>query len=136
MAVSGGAGGRFVGWGPVLSVGNPTVSAVTRRHRGVFGHVLAHRNRVRVAQVSYSDDLGSVIQVFRENRDLLVLGGVWALREIRGPNRQKKCDPPKIDKKVEIFIFRCGFKKMCSRLKQSDFFSSSAPGAPYRGRAH
>ena len=61
MAVLGGAGGHFVSWGPVLSVRDPTdkktVLAITRRHRGVFGNVLAHRNRVRVAQISYYDDV-------------------------------------------------------------------------------
>ena len=57
--------GRFGGrWGPFRQLGTgsvyqepdgrKTVSAVTRRHRGVFGNVLAHWNRVRVAQLSYS----------------------------------------------------------------------------------
>ena len=62
MAVLGGAGDHFVSWGPVLSVRDPTdkktVFAITRRHRGVFGNVLPHRNRVRVAELSYSDDVG------------------------------------------------------------------------------
>ena len=62
MAVLWGAGGHFVGWGLLLSVGDPTdkktVLAVTGRYGAVFGNVLAHRNRVRVAQLSYSDDAG------------------------------------------------------------------------------
>ena len=62
MAVFGGAGGHFVGWGLVLSVRDPTdknlLLAVTRRHLRVLGDVLAHQNRVRVAQLSYSDDVG------------------------------------------------------------------------------
>ena len=33
-----------------------TFLAVTRRHRGVFGEFLAHRKRVRIAQLSYSRD--------------------------------------------------------------------------------
>ena len=47
--------------------------------------------------------LGSFTRVFRENRDLLVSGGVWALREIPGPNRQKTLDPQK-SKKVLFFV--------------------------------
>ena len=136
----GGAGGHFVSWGPVLSVRNPTnkkpVLAITRRHRGVFGNVLAHRNRVRVAQLSYSDDVGGFHPSFLRNRDLLVFGGVSALREIPGPNRQKNFDPKKIGKKIRNFYFSLRFQEICSRQKQSDFFSSSAPAAPYKGRAH
>ena len=49
--------------------------------------------------------LGGFTRVFRENLDLLVSGGVWALREIPGPNRQKKFDPPKIEQHVENFTF-------------------------------
>ena len=68
MAILAGVGGHFVGWGPVLSVRDPTnkkpVSVVTRRHSGFFGNVLAHLahlahlNRVRVAQLSHVDDVG------------------------------------------------------------------------------
>ena len=54
--------------------------------------------------------LGSFTRGVRENRDLLVFGGVWALGEILGPNQQKKFGPEKIEKHVEIF-FRRGFKK-------------------------
>ena len=38
-------------WGPEMAV-----LAVTRRYRGVFRIFLAHRKRVRVAQLSYSRD--------------------------------------------------------------------------------
>ena len=55
--------------------------------------------------------VGGFNRVFRENRDLLSFGGLWALAEIPGPNRPKNSDPPKIEKQVEQFIFRCGFKK-------------------------
>ena len=41
--------------------------------------------------------LGGCIRVLRENRELLVFGGVWALGEILGPNRQKKIDPQNIE---------------------------------------
>ena len=64
--------------------------------------------------------LGGFTRGFRENRDLLVFGGVWALREIPGPNRPKNFDTPKIEKKSIFFLLR--FEKMCSRQKQSDFF--------------
>ena len=37
--------------------------------------------------------LGVFIRVFRENPDLLVFEEVWALKEIPGPNRQKKLTP-------------------------------------------
>ena len=61
--------GRFWGrWGPFRQLGTgsvcygpnrqKTVLAIARRHQGVFGNVLAHRNRVRGAQLSYSDDVG------------------------------------------------------------------------------
>ena len=43
--------------------------------------------------------LGGFGRIFQENRDLLVCGGVWA------PTQKKS-------KRVEIFIFRCGFKKI------------------------
>ena len=90
MAVLGGDGGHFVSWGLVLSVGDPTdkktFSAVTWRHRVVFGNGLAHRNCVRLPQLSYSDNVGEFHPSFSRNRDLLVFGGVWALREGPGPN--------------------------------------------------
>ena len=61
--------GRFGGgWGPFRRLGTgcvcwepnrqKTVSSLTRRHRSVFGNVLARRNCVCVAQFSYSDDVG------------------------------------------------------------------------------
>ena len=81
---SGGAWGPFrrlgtgcVGSGPNRQ--NP-VSAATRRHR----EVLAHRNRARVAQLSYSDNVGWFYPSFREIRELLVFGGLGDLEECRG----------------------------------------------------
>ena len=79
--------------------------------------------------------LGGFTQVVRENRDLLVFGGVWALKETPGPNRQKNFHPQKIEKKPK-FLFSIPVSKKGFSSKQSGFFSSSAPGAPYRGRAH
>ena len=140
MGVLEGAGGHFVSWGPVLSVRDPTdkktVSAVTRRHRGVFGCFLARRNRVCVLRNFLTlSTLGDFPPSCSKNRDLLVFGVVWALREIPGFNRQKNFDPPKNEKnRKKIFSLR--FQKMCSRQKRSGLLSSSAPGAPYRGRAH
>ena len=49
--------------------------------------------------------LGGFTPVFRENRDLLVFGGVGALREIPGPNRQKNFDPQTNQKKTGILFF-------------------------------
>ena len=57
-------------WGPEMAV-----LAVTRRHRGVFGIFLAHRNRVRIAQLSSIDDVGWCLPNFPAICDLLVLGG-------------------------------------------------------------
>ena len=37
---------------------------VTRRHWRVFGNVLAHRNRVPAAQLSYSDNVGGFHPTF------------------------------------------------------------------------
>ena len=52
------------------------VLAVTGRHRGIFGIFLAHPNRVRIAQLSYVDDVGWCLPNFPVIRDLLVfLGG-------------------------------------------------------------
>ena len=48
--LGGRAGGHFVGWGPVLSVW-----ALPQHHLRVFGNFLAHWNRVRAAQLSYSE---------------------------------------------------------------------------------
>ena len=48
--------------------------------------------------------LGGFTRVFRENRDLLVFGGVWALREIPGPNRQKTIDPKNSKKNLIFFV--------------------------------
>ena len=116
MAVFGGAGGHFVSWGPVLSVRDPTdtkpVLAVTGRQGGVFGNVLAHRNRVHVAQLSYSDDVGGFHPSFFEKIAIYwFLEGSGHLEKFRAPTDKKKNDPKKNDKKVENFIFRCGFKK-------------------------
>ena len=74
------------------------------------------------AQLSYSTTtLWGYTRVFRENSDLLVFGGVWALTEIPGPNRQKKIDPPKIEKKIEN-VFCCSFKNVCSSKTEQLFF--------------
>ena len=55
--------------------------------------------------------LGGFTRIFPDNRDLLVFGGVWALREIPGPDRQKEFDPKKIEKKLNFIFLRCGLKK-------------------------
>ena len=127
MSVLGGAGDLFVSWGAVLSVRDPTDKTtaldVTRRHQGVFGNLLAHRNRFRVAQLSYCAYVGGFTQVFRENRDLLVFGGVWALREIPGRNRQKKCDPQK-SKKRGFFLVAVSKSNFPSKTERFVFVFS------------
>ena len=133
MAVWGEAGGRFVGWGPVLSAGNPTDEKLgpTGELSGMFwliGTAFALRVFLTITT------LGGFTRVFRENCNLLVFGGVWALREIPGPNRQKKLTEKNL-KKIEIFLFFVAVSnETCLRRKQSDFrdfFSFLALGAPF-----
>ena len=62
--------------------------------------------------------LGAFTQGFRENGDLLVFGGVWALREIPGPNRQTTFDP---EKKVK-FVFSVAVSKNVFSSKPERFF--------------
>ena len=75
----GGLGGHFVGWGPVLFVRDPTD--------------VAHRNRVRVAQLSLCHNVGWFYLSFSRNWRF---AGFWrsgGLREISrpvwGPNTPK-----------------------------------------------
>ena len=129
MAVLGGAGGHFISWAPVLSVRDPTekttVLAVTRRHRRVFGNVLAHRNRVRVAQLSYSNDVGGFHLSFsRKSRFTGFWRGLGTWRNSE-PQPTKKIDPPKVEiekSKIEFFFFRCGFKNKFSSKTERFFF--------------
>ena len=67
------------------------------------------------AQLPYSDDVAGFHQSFSRNR---VFGGVWALREMRGPNLQIKIEP----KTSKFFLFFVAVSKMSSRQKQSVFF--------------
>ena len=53
--------------------------AVTRRHWGAFRIFLAHRNRVRVAQLSYIDAVGWYLGFFPAIRTVLVLWGLGAI---------------------------------------------------------
>ena len=85
----------------------------------LIGTAIALRNFLTVTT------LGGFTRVFRENRDLLVFGGVWAFREIPDPNRQKNFDPKKPE-----FYFSLRFQKMCSRQKRSDFFFVFGPWCP------
>ena len=107
-----GAGGHFIGWGPVLSGTQPTKNCFGRNSAppASFRHFFRLIGTA-FALPNFLTVMGGFTQVFRENRDLLVYGGVWALGEIPGPNQQKKTDPKKIEKYIANFIFRCGFKK-------------------------
>ena len=72
-------------------------------------------------------------ELFEKIAIYLVFGGVWALTEIPGPNRQKNSDPKKIEKHVETFIFCCGFKK-CVFVENGAIFAIFSPfalGAPF-----
>ena len=102
-----------------------------------FGNVVAHRNRVWVAQLSYSDNVGGFQPSFsRKSR----LTGFWrglGTERNSGPQPTKKnLDPEKIEKCVEFFVFVGVSKKHAFVKNRSDFFSFSALGAPHRGRAH
>ena len=66
--------------------------------------------------------MGGFTRVFRENDDLLVFGGLWALREIPGPNGPKKMDPKKVEKLVDFFVFHCSFKKYAFVKNGAVFF--------------
>ena len=77
--------------------------------------------------------LGVLTRVFRTNRDLLVFGGVWALREIPGPNQQKKIDTKKIEKKLKFFFFVAVSKNVFASKTErifAIFFPFSVLGAP------
>ena len=77
--------------------------------------------------------LGAFTRVFRGNRYLLVFGGFGHLEKFRAqPAGKKKSEPKKIEKHVEIFIFRCGFKK-CVFVKNGAFFFRFQPLVPPTG---
>ena len=107
--------------------------AVARRHRRVFENVLAHRNRVYVAQLSY---WGGVSPEFFEKTVIYwFLEGSGHLEKFRTPT-DKLFWPPKIKKIIETLIFRCGYIKYVFVEKAGIFFPFLALGAPCRGRAH
>ena len=80
--------------------------------------------------------LGGFTQFIQENRDFLVFGGVWALREIPGPDRQKNSEPKKNRKKNLKFSFFPAVSKNMFFVENGAVFLFSALGAPYRGRVH
>ena len=92
---------------------------------------MAHRNRVRVAELSYCDNFGGVHPSFSRKRNLLVFGGVWHLEKFRAPTNKKKLTRKKSKK---TFIFLCGFKK-CVSVKNRAFFSFIGPWLPYAVRS-
>ena len=84
MAALGGSGGDFVGWGPLLSVRDPTDKICSFSEMfWLIGTAFALHNLFTLTT------LEGFTRGFRENRDLLVFRGVRALREIPGPNQQK-----------------------------------------------
>ena len=72
--------------------------------------------------------LGGFTRVFRENRHLLVFGGVWALGEIPGPTSKKIFD----QKKLEILFFVAGSKNVFAS-KTEQFFFVFGPWSPLLG---
>ena len=98
--------------GGISSVGDrESVLAVTRRHWRVFGNVVAHGNRVRVAQLSYSEKIG----------------GSGHLEKLQAPTDKKK-DLKKIEKNLD-FYFCCGFKK-CGFVQNRAIFFVFGPRCP------
>ena len=93
-------GGHFVSWDRFCGLGTQPrrkiVLAVTRRHRSIFGNVLAHRTAFMLRNFLMLTSLGGFTRFFRGNCDLLVFRGVRVLREIPGPNRQTNLDPKKM----------------------------------------
>ena len=128
MTVLKAAGGHFVGWAAVLPVRDPTdtVLAVTWRHRRLSRNLLAQRNRLHVAQFSYSDDVEWFQPSFSRNSQFT---GFWrglGTYRIPGPTRQKKKDPEKPKK----FHFLLRFHTRYFGRKRCDFSSFLAVGAP------
>ena len=60
---------------------------------------MAHRNRVRLAQLSYFDDVGWCLGIFPAIRGLLVFGGPGDLEKFRGR------PGPKTGQKTKKWIF-------------------------------
>ena len=120
-------GDRFCLLGTQL--GKTTILTRTRRHRGVFERILAHRKGVRVGQLSYSDDVWGFQPSFsRKSR----FTGFWkglAGQRNSGPQPTKKLRSKKKRKKSENFFFRCGFKK-CVLVKNGVIFCCLWPLVP------
>ena len=123
------AGGHFVSWGPVLLVRDPNDKkpfwprlGATGEFSGFFwliGTAFASRNFLTLTT------LGGF--TFREIRNLLGFGAVWALREILGLNQQKLSDPKKIEENCCKNCFSLRFQKVCFRRKQSDLCDFPPP---------
>ena len=96
----------------------------------LIGTVFALRNFLTLTA------FGGFTRLFREHRDLLVFGGVWALGQIPRPNQQKQFDPKKSKKNKLFFSFVPVSKNEFLSKNGAMYSSSSAPGAPCRGRAH
>ena len=123
MCPWGPANGRFFwGLGAILSVGDrfcrlgtqPTKIRFGRNSAppGSFGNVLAHRNRICVAQLSYSDNAGGFHPSFPgDSRFTGFWRGLGTWRN-SGPKLTKRISPKKIQKKIvfssktELFLFR------------------------------
>ena len=111
--------------------------AVTRPTRRFFGNVLAHWDCVRVAQLSYSDDVGWFHPSFpRKSRFTAFRRGLGTWRN-SGPLPTKKFGPEKNRQNVlKILLFVAVSEVMFSSKTERFFFSFSALGALYRGREH
>ena len=85
----------------------------------MFGNLLAHRNRVRVAQLRTFFTFDGSASFDRNSQFNWIFGGLGDLKKFDG-------------RPLLIFIFRCGSNK--------PLFVESGPilalGAPYGGHAH
>ena len=112
----GGGGGwrHFVSWVRRifcrLGTRQKTVSTVTGRHRRIFGIILAHRTRVRVAQISYYNNVGWFHpSVSGKSRFTGFWRGLGDLKKFRTPT-DKKSSEPKNSKNMLKPFFCCGSK--------------------------
>ena len=107
------------------------VSAVTRRHRSVFGIFLAHQNSVCVAQLSCCEKIGWFVQPeLLEKFAIYWFGrGSGHLEKFRAPASNQKIG---IEKMLQILFFCCG----SNELNFVENGGIVAPGALYRGLAH
>ena len=93
----------------------------------LIGTAFALRNFLTLTTLGGSPEFFEKISIY------WFLEGSGHSEKFRASTDKKKLTPKKSKKKVEFF-FWLPFQKMWFRQKRGNFLSSSAPGAPYRGR--